>query len=56
MIVAPSATQLELLKGYEEQARTAQSDFEAVLHDKLPQLNQALIRAELGPLGGTENQ
>ena len=47
---APRATQLDLLKTYEEQAQSADSDFEAILHDKLPQLNQALNRAELAPL------
>jgi len=52
---APSATQLELLKGYEEQARAADSDLQAVLRDKLPQLNQTLIRADLAPLIGTES-
>jgi photosystem II stability/assembly factor-like uncharacterized protein len=47
---APRATQLELLKIYEEQVRSADSDFEEILHDRLPQLNQALNHAELAPL------
>ena len=47
---APRATQLDLLNTYEEQARSADSDFEQILHDKLPQLNQALTHAELAPL------
>jgi photosystem II stability/assembly factor-like uncharacterized protein len=47
---APRATQLDLLKTYEEQARSAASDVEAILHDTLPQLNQALNRAQIAPL------
>ncbi len=47
---APRSTQLDLLKAYEEQARSADADFEAILHDRLPQLNQTLNRAELVPL------
>ena len=47
---APRAAQLDLLKSYEEQARGADADFQAILHDKLPELNQALNRAELAPL------
>ena len=50
---APSATQLDLLKTYEEQARSADADFEAILHDALPRLNQTLIRANLAPLVGS---
>ena len=50
---APSATQLDLLKTYEEQARSADADFEAILHDGLPRLNQTLIRADLAPLVGS---
>lgn len=49
---APSATQLELLKTYEEQARSADADFQAILRDQLPKLNQTLIRADLAPLVG----
>jgi hypothetical protein len=47
---APSETQLGLLKTYEEQAQSADSDFDRILHDRLPQLNQALNQAELAPL------
>jgi photosystem II stability/assembly factor-like uncharacterized protein len=47
---APSATQLDLLKTYEEEARSANADFERVVHDRLPQLNQALNQAEMAPL------
>jgi photosystem II stability/assembly factor-like uncharacterized protein len=54
---APRAAQLELLKTYEEQVRSAASDFQAILHDNLPPLNQLLNRAELVPLsaaGGSQ--
>jgi hypothetical protein len=47
---APSATQLDLLKTYEEEQRSANSDFEKILHNRLPQINQALNQAELAPL------
>ena len=54
---APSATQLELLKSYEEQAQSADSDFQAILRERLPPLNQMLNRAELVPLSvGSEDQ
>jgi hypothetical protein len=47
---APSATQLGLLKTYEEEARSADADFESIVRDRLPQLNQALNQAEIAPL------
>jgi len=54
---APSANQLELLKGYEEQAHSAAADFQAILRDSLPKLNQMLNSAELVPLSvGSANQ
>jgi hypothetical protein len=47
---APSATQLGLLKTYEEEARSADADFERIVRDRLPRLNQALNQAEMAPL------
>ncbi|HEY2684961.1 MAG TPA: hypothetical protein VGI93_15695 [Steroidobacteraceae bacterium] len=47
---APRAAQLDLLKTYEEDARGAESDFEKVLRDRLPGLNQTLTRADMAPL------
>ncbi len=47
---APRAAQLELLKTYEEQVRSAAADYEAILHERLPHLQEALNRAELAPL------
>jgi photosystem II stability/assembly factor-like uncharacterized protein len=47
---APRAAQLDLLKTYEEQVRSAAADYAAILHERLPQLDEALNRAELAPL------
>jgi photosystem II stability/assembly factor-like uncharacterized protein len=54
---APRAVQLDLLKSYEEQAQSAYADFDAILRDKLPQLNQTLTGADLAPLAaGSSSQ
>jgi photosystem II stability/assembly factor-like uncharacterized protein len=47
---APRTVQLDLLKSYEDQAQSAYTDYETVLRDKLPQLNQTLTHAALAPL------
>jgi hypothetical protein len=47
---APSATQLELLKTYEQEVRSAGSDFEKILHDRLGPLNQSLNQSQVAPL------
>jgi photosystem II stability/assembly factor-like uncharacterized protein len=47
---APRATQLELLKTYEQEALSAGSDFAKILRDRLPPLNQTLDQAALAPL------
>ena len=47
---APSATQLQLLRTYEQEVRSAGSDFEKILHDKLGPLNQSLNQSQLAPL------
>jgi hypothetical protein len=53
---APSANQLDLLRTYEEQLRSADADFASVLHGALPQLNQALNRAQLAPVVDSGNR
>lgn len=47
---APRAAQLQLLQTYEEEIRSAASDFEKIVRDRLPQLNQALGHAEMAPV------
>ena len=47
---APRAVQLELLKTYEEEVRSAGADYESILHERLPELNQRLSQADAAPL------
>jgi hypothetical protein len=49
---APSATQLDLLKTYEAEAVSVDSDYQKILQNDVPPFDQALVRANLAPLIG----
>jgi hypothetical protein len=49
---APSETQLELLKRYEAEAASVESDYQKILQDDLPPFDKALESANLAPLVG----
>jgi hypothetical protein len=49
---APSETQLELLKRYEAEAASVESDYRKILQDDLPPFDKALESANLAPLVG----
>jgi hypothetical protein len=49
---APSATQLDLLKTYEAEAVSVDSDYQKILQDDVSQFDQALEHANLAPLVG----
>ena len=54
---APSATQLDLLKTYEAEAVSVDSDYQKILQDDVPPFDQALEHANLAPLvGGARKQ
>jgi photosystem II stability/assembly factor-like uncharacterized protein len=49
---APTATQLDLLNGFEAEASAADSDYRKILHDDVPSFDRALESANFAPLTG----
>jgi hypothetical protein len=50
---APTATQLDLLKTFEADAASSESDYRKILQNDLPPFNQSLVSANLAPVAGS---